>query len=593
MIMSKKTRDHRKSNAGTQGEVRETAAVDQLSENDRALLFGQLAGVMNEWAKEQGLNEAFTQADIELALDDRGWLVGGKRMAGELDPLSRQVQVNKSRYYWLRDPLAKQAVRLWTDYSFGAEALSYSCDDKSITKNLDKFMKDRRNRRSMSRAGQRRLSTKLLVDGEIFLAFYDDGTVRIIDPLQITDIITDPDDEDTVLAYKRKTAGANGTTGKTLFYKPWELGEENDAQPIDPESKKPVNVEENVVMYHIALDALETRGNPLISACSDWSREHRRFMTARVALQQALSRFAYKINVKGGQKVINSIRSKMESTFAQTGLSGGTEHQPPNAPGGSWLQNDGVDIQAMPRTTGGSDAKADADSLKLMVSAGTGIMLHYFGDPSTGNLATATAMELPMLKMFGAYQQFWKDTFRDIFAIVLEEDPDSEPAVITIELPTIIEDDLQKLGQFLTQLATVFPEAKVPQVLEMCLTSMGCQNVADIMKDAKALRVKLDAQPPLGAPGAPQPKPGDPPQGGAAGTNQDQTESLKKLIESVERLARNVDVMSAVQPRPIVEASPINVTVESKPSKSVRKTVTSRRTKDGGVESVIEESNNG
>ena len=61
---------------------------------------------------EASLKEAFTQADIELALDDRGWLVGGKRMAGELDPLSRQVQVNKSRYYWLRDPLVQQAVRL-------------------------------------------------------------------------------------------------------------------------------------------------------------------------------------------------------------------------------------------------------------------------------------------------------------------------------------------------------------------------------------------------------------------------------------------------------------------------------------------------
>src|SRR5579859_2482955 len=93
------------------------------------------------------LSEAFTQADIELALDDRGWLVGGKRMMGELDPLSRQVQVNRSRYYWLRDPLAKQAVRLWTDYAFGDQALTWTCEDAATQKNLDKFMKDRRNRR--------------------------------------------------------------------------------------------------------------------------------------------------------------------------------------------------------------------------------------------------------------------------------------------------------------------------------------------------------------------------------------------------------------------------------------------------------------
>lgn len=439
------------------------------------------------------IKEAFTQADIELALDDRGWLVGGKRMAGELDPLSRQVQVNRSRYYWLRDPLAKQAVRLWTDYAFGADAMTWTAEDDSVQTKLNKFMKDRRNRKITSRFGQRRMSQRLLVDGEIFFALFDDGTIRFFDCLQITDIITDPDDEDTVLAYKRVTGGVE-TNQKTLYYKPWDL-DDKAPEPVDPVTKNTVKVEAGVVIYHMALDAFEKRGQSLFGSCSEWAKEHRRFMTARVALTQALSRFAYKTTVKGGQAAINSIRGKMESTFAQTGLSGGTEHQPPNAPGGNWLQNDGINLEAMPRTTGANDAKSDADGLKLMVCAGTGIFLHYFGDPSTGNLATATAMELPMLKMFGAYQTLWKDAMRDIFSIVLKENPDDdEPNEIAIQMPSILDDDLTALGTFLTGLVGAFPEAKVPAVLQQCLVSMGCQNIDELMEDIAKNKLVVDAQ---------------------------------------------------------------------------------------------------
>lgn len=439
------------------------------------------------------IDEAFTQADIELALDDRGWLVGGKRMAGELDPMSRITQVNRGRYYWLRDPLAKQSVRLWTDYSLGDTALTYVCEDEKVQASLDKFMKDRRNRKITTRAGQRRLSQRLLIDGEIFFAVFDDGTIRTFDCLQITDIITDPDDEDTVLAYKRVTAPPDGKNPKILYYQPWDYVK-SKTPLVDPANKQTFAFAKNVVMYHLAFDALEKRGNGLLSCCSDWSKEHRRFMTARVGITQALSKFAFKMTVKGGQRQINSIRAKAESTFANTGLTGGTEKHPVTAPGGTWLQNEGAQLEAMPRTTGAGDAKADADGLKLMMSAGTGIMLHYYGDPSTGNLATATAMELPMLKMFASYQVYWRDAWRDLFSIVLKEDPNAEPADITITLPEILEDDLQTVSACLTSVVAAFPEAKVPAVLRTVLSSMNVPNLDEVMDAIEDQKELNDAQ---------------------------------------------------------------------------------------------------
>jgi hypothetical protein len=453
------------------------------------------------------LNEAFTQADIELALDDRGWLVGGKRQMGELDPLSRQVQVNRSRYYWLRDPLAKQAIRLWTDYTFGDTGINYDCDDASTKKELDKFTKDRRNKpRYTSAAGQQRLSKKLLIDGELFIAIFEDGSMRTVDCLQITDIICDADDEDVVVAYKRIIPGKNGSN-RVLYYKPWDLEDDSttidtknistdgyNLSPVDSQGGKVLTYVPKCVMYHLAFDAIERRGNGLLTSCSDWAREHRRFMVARVAITQALSKFAFKTTVKGGQNMVNSIRAKLESTFAQSGLSGGTEHNPVAAPGANFLSNEGVTIDAMPRVTGGAEAKTDASNLKLMVCAGTGIAEHYFGDAANANLATATAMELPMLKMFMGYQVYWKEAWRDIFAIVLQEDVDSEPADITITLPAILEDDLQSLSAFLTSLVGAFPEAKVPQLLRMCLESANVPDLDDVMDDIEANKEEIDAQ---------------------------------------------------------------------------------------------------
>jgi hypothetical protein len=380
--------------------------------------------------------------------------------------------------------------------------MTYSCDEDKdgvktpnddVMAKLDKFMKNRKNKSYTSRRGQRRLSHKLLVDGELFFAFYDDGIMRCFDCLQMTNIVTDGDDEETVIAYERTIAPRPGEVPRKLYYKPWDADDDEpnagvgevsgmyfgaDGMPI-----KNIKFENGVCMYHLPLDALDKRGNTLIGACSDWAKELRRFMTARVAIAEALSKFAFKGTVKGGQKVINSIRAKMESSFSQTGLSGGTEHNPPNAPGATWFQNDGINLEAMPRATGASDAKTDSDNLKLQFCAGTGIMLHYFGDPSTGNLATATAMELPMLKMFGAYQYLWKDAWRDIFSIVLGEGPDDEPANVGINMPDILDEDLQALSAFITSLTTVFPEAKVPAVMRRCLTAMEIENIEEVIED--------------------------------------------------------------------------------------------------------------
>jgi hypothetical protein len=440
------------------------------------------------------VKESMSVADVTLALEDVGWIRPGDfKTSYELDPKRREDLVQKSRAYWAADPPAKQAVRLWTSYAIGT-GITYKLDDaneRGTKDEVDRFMKFRRNKRFTSSKGQQRLSRKLLIDGEIFFAIVgaegEPKTIRTIDPLQITELISDSGDEENVLAYKRIDRSAER---KTFYYRDW-AAEDGDLENLKDAEGKAVTPEENVRVFHLAFEDLGLRGNGLLFPVVSWSREHRRFMESRVALTQALAKFAWKLSAKGGQKVIDELQRKFQSSLKTSGTIG-VDRNPPPSSGASWAQNQGVDLEALPRVTGAGDARDDGNQLKLMVAAGTNIMLHYFGDPSTGNLATAEAMELPMLKAFTEYQELWKDAWRDIFAIVLDEDIDSEPAGLQVELPQMLKDDLSRLGQFLMGLHQVFPEIQVPEILQSCLVALGINHVEETMDAIEAKRKELE-----------------------------------------------------------------------------------------------------
>jgi hypothetical protein len=237
-------------------EMKETAGVSLAEMADLLLTIPEL-------------KEAYTRADIELALDDRGWLNPSGRVISEMDAQTRSTLVNKSRLYWGRDPMAKQAVRLWTDYALGT-GITFQSEDDATQKKLQAFMRDRRNRKVMSSEGQRKSSKKLLVDGEVFFAIFTDGESKVIRWLIRCRLPTS-------FAILR-TASTRWRTSE-LFRKLPELprlsstqiGLADDAdkalaeQQTDPSTKVKIKLEQDVVIYHFPFDAINQRGNGLLS----------------------------------------------------------------------------------------------------------------------------------------------------------------------------------------------------------------------------------------------------------------------------------------------------------------------------------------
>ncbi|KKM68391.1 hypothetical protein LCGC14_1461340 [marine sediment metagenome] len=437
--------------------------------------------ILEALARDPEIVEAgLSRADLELALEDKGFIrLGGPARSGELEPASRQLIVERARLYWHRDPLCKQAVRLWTDYSVG-DGLSFRAERPAVQAVLEEFWKHRKNRRILRARGQRKSSTKLLVDGEVFFALFGDTPlIRRIDPLEITDIVSLPDDKESPVFYRRQFMTPAGAQ-RTLYYLDWAFADaEADDVPLLKDEKGDVIVPKpNVFIYHLPFDDFAQRGNSLLGAVLDWCREHRRFMTSRVAITQALAKFALKLTLQGGAGTLAAAKIQLKSTADQdTG-----ETNPPPVAGATWLENKAATLTAMPRSTGGRESRDDSDLLKLMVSAGTGIMLHYFGDPSTGNLATSTSMELPMRKAFGAYRQLWIEFYEDLFGLVLARH-DMADEKVDIDLPPILDADIAALGQSLTAVKAAQPEIPgQPEMIQHTLSAYRLNNVAEIVK---------------------------------------------------------------------------------------------------------------
>ena len=404
---------------------------------------------------------------------------------GRLTFATRKAMVQKARVYALNDNNVEQIVNLYTNFGVGT-GLTVKILDEEKKEHLDtilKFLKAKKNRTMFSVQGQRQLSDDLVTDGEIYFALFagDDAVkVRTIDPLQVTDIITDPDDEKTVLYYKREwMAGANKTDLKKAYYKDW-MNDDNDESMLD----KSIPVMDDVVVYQVAFKKSGKWGKSILKNTIQWARALTLFMKARVSIQQALAIFAWKKKIKGGQKAVQAEINRYQSGF----VSGDTEDNPPPARGATIVENEGIDTTPIKTDTGAGNAKMDGGMLIRQVGISASIFPQYLGEGDLSTYAVANTMEAPMMKQFEAYQAFWANVYRNLFVYVLELELDEEidAAIIDIDYPPIVKQDAVAILQAMGQLTMAFPQlVNSDDILQFILTTLNINNPQEVIARLK------------------------------------------------------------------------------------------------------------
>ena len=415
------------------------------------------------------LQEAYKSIDQQLAGDDKGWIQLGTSSHG-LFPADQKISViERSRYYSQIDPMAAQALRLHTDYTFGT-GLTWQTKDEATKRVMDAFWYSHDNAACLSCAGQRKSSHNLLRDGAVYFAIFlgqgEDAKLRRIDPLEITETITDPDDADTVWYFKRTWIDAQSRSHED-YYRSWQNIKET-GEAVKDSAGMIVKRTQDAVIYRLERDP---NGLPLLLPALDWIKLYRQFLASRAAIMLALSIFAWKSKVKGGAAAIATAKAKVQDI------------EKPGA-GSHLFENEGIDTQPIKTDTGAGNAKTDGDMLKLMICAATGLAIQYFGDVSTGNLATAKTCELPMIKMFESYQSVWEDTYNDICDIVLNEAGVSEEKRhIDWQFPSITPEDAAGIATNIAMLIPVLPElAYCDEITQAALMACGVKDINDAIE---------------------------------------------------------------------------------------------------------------
>ncbi len=359
-----------------------------------------------------------------------------RREGYDLSPGSRREMFDQAFEAWLSDPLAGHIIDLTTWFVMG-EGVTIATDDERAQTFINEFW-------TSSESGwdtlQVQISNELQVFGEIFLRLFVNPisgriNVGLIDPREIEDIAFSPDNGKPSRYLRRYTR---------RVYRESQAGQYGGFEYDEEEEEETIPADE---IIHLSVNRLSSgsRGISELYRVLPWLELYSQWLRDRVSLNRARASFAYLRKVPGSP-------SQSKEVFEKDALTGRVK--PPRA-GSVLVVSQGEDWQVLHPSVGADDAREDGRALKLMIAAGSGIFEHYFGDPSTGNLATAKSMELPMIKKFEARQRLLGSFYRGLFGRVIGEAksagrlPSDCSEKVEVEFPPIVRSEVEDITRTL------------------------------------------------------------------------------------------------------------------------------------------------
>jgi len=381
-------------------------------------IFGTVNTVLKPLAQRvlkddmQVMQESITQlseAVTSIRAEERGWInVSQSFVPWELTGEERQRVIEKVRDAYKKNPLAGQIVDLKRYFTMG-QGISFKAEDPEVNEILKAFWKDESNKWFQR---QSELSDDLEIDGEFFIRFFVDQykgrvQVRCIPAWQITDIITDKDDAEMPLYYRREwTEQTWDMQSKMYTIVKYHTGVDADYIPA-----------EEILHIKVGAPLYSKFGNSPLYRVLGYLNSYKEWLEDRVKLNKARAAFAWKKKIKSTAAGVTGAVSGVLRTLNKV-ITGAEKPTPPKT-GGVIVENDAVEWSVINSDVKADNASEDGRAIKLMICAGSGIFEHYLGDAKVGNLASTKSMELPMLKMFEWRQKLFEEVFLAIFRRVI------------------------------------------------------------------------------------------------------------------------------------------------------------------------------
>lgn len=369
-------------------------------------------------------------AELELALEDRGWQRQIAIGATEFSRYGIQQIILIARLYRIKNPLIQRGILVSSYYVFG-RGVEVTSDDETAAEVLAECFSDPRNVPALGHVALVKKEAQLYTDGNIFWCFFTDvfdgqTIIRTIDPIEIEEIVTDPDDSAVPWYYHRRWAQTtfNPDTGITqpkmteawyvaLGYQPPASVKDIRGVPLmkdDSGQYVPVlhRKDGDLDKWHF--------GCPRVYAAIDWARAAKDLLTDYAGRMRALSRFAWDLETKGGPGAIANFKQTFATTLANDGTS--IEQNPAPSSNATWITGPGTKLNPI-KTAGTSTSPDEGRRLFHMVYMVFGLGEHFFSDINSGNLATATSLDRPTELKFLNDQEGWREDLTRIGQYIL------------------------------------------------------------------------------------------------------------------------------------------------------------------------------
>lgn len=480
--------------------MRETRESSWIAEETRGLISVAEAGGVTD--KDKGVVRIKERlAELELALEDRGWKRQLAIADSEFSRYGIQQIILISQLYFIKNPLIKRGISIASYYVFG-RGLEISTDETAANEELTLFLEA--NKKELGHAGLVAKESTLHTDGNLFFVFFssaETGTVsvRTISALEIQEIITDPDDSSRPWFYRRVWARRrfNIADGRSVIEpaEEWypDAGYDPDLRPPTI-GGKPVNWDTPIMHEKIGGLAKWHFGVPDVYAALDWARAYKSFLEDWATINRALARFAWSVETKGGPAAITNFQAMMASTLGNAGDQ--PERNPSPTVGSAFIS--GPDNKVTPiKTAGTTTGPEECRRLLHMVAMSFGLPETFFGDASVGSLATAKSLDRPTELKFLEAQERWRELLQRICRYALKrsaaapggrlrEAKASPDVPIKVTFPAILEHDIGEMMSAIVSGATLNGDSLAgtmdPRtVMKLILAELGVEDPEIIM----------------------------------------------------------------------------------------------------------------
>lgn len=383
--------------------------------------------------------------DIDLQLNGLyAWGQGGQQdpqLAVDLNFGQRRQYIGMGRNLAIASPPVHNALRLGTSYVIGQGIPMPVSSDADVQAVISDEWDDPDNFEFSTHEGQKETDRQQRIAGEIFVvvAVADDGHCkwRTVDTMRVADIVPHPEDRRRSLYYRVQVMDQAydfgngqplpmGDQAEYVYYPDWRNvapPAESDEGDRDPyrQTRGFKRAPDGAVMAHFPVNRIGgLRGIPDMAAAVVWVVEHKRFMDARVMIMQALAKISMIKTVKGGPQQVQASAALERSSMANSPWRGLERN--PTGVAQVYTKSQGVDIDFPTFDTGAAGATQDLEALAQMVGTAFGLPTHYIlMSTETSRLATAVAMELPVLKMYEDRQSAWRDMLRALIDYALTQ----------------------------------------------------------------------------------------------------------------------------------------------------------------------------